>query len=43
MDGITASKRMHKTERKAGLMAKEIAKEVPAGVGVEVWPVRVAN
>lgn len=23
--------------------ALEIAKEVPAGVGVEVWPVRVAN
>ena len=28
MDGITASKRMHKTERKAGLMAKEIAREI---------------
>src|SRR6266403_6215689 len=24
MDGITASKRMHKTERKAGVMAREI-------------------
>jgi hypothetical protein len=23
--------------------ALEIAREVPAGVGVEVWPVRVAN
>jgi integrase/recombinase XerC len=36
MDGITASKRMHKTERKAGLMAKEIAKQVPAVQPIEL-------
>ena len=40
MDGITASKRMHKTERKAGPMAKEIAKEtakqVPAVQPIEL-------
>jgi hypothetical protein len=36
MEGITASKRMHKTERKAGLMAKEIAKQVPAVQPIEL-------
>ena len=36
MDGITASKRMHKTARKAGLMAKEIAKQIPAVQPIEL-------
>src|SRR5258708_6621363 len=36
MDGITASKRVHKTDRKAGLMAKEIAKQVPAVQPIEL-------